>query len=374
MKIAWYDGGRHRRNSGYGHASRVFMAAMTALEGVEIVIVGPVPDWEDPTAHDPVLDALPVVAMNAIDDCDFAIQVCTPESSRQLSIPSALYTFLDVSGPTIGQEAIMRRMALVIAPNTQNLQAYAKKDIPHCLFQPNINLSLFKPQPRWRIEGERGLSFIFVGTHSYRKGTDLLIDSFCEVFKRQNAHLHMHIPGTNPDALHNHIIRQSLHHRRAYNITISSNYMSSPWLGRFYARADCYITCTRGEGWGIPAMEAMGVGLPVVGPFCGGMGDFMDPESAFQIEGDMRPVSSIDTVFGDHFSKKYSDANALEYFEPSRKSILEQMRAVAKYNRDELRARGEQGRAHLLREFSPKRAERQAAEVLAKIHQVLGRA
>ena len=48
-----------------------------------------------------------------------------------------------------------------------------------------------------------------------------------------------------------------------------------------------------------------------------------------------------------------------------------QMRAVAKYNRDELRARGEQGRTHLLREFSSKRAERQASEVLAKIHQIL---
>ena len=371
MKIAWYDGGRHRRNSGYGHASRVFLAAMNALDGVEIVLIGPLPGWEDDTARDPALEALPVVALNTITDCDFAIQVCTPESAKSLPIPSALYTFLDVSGPTLIQERIMRSMALVIAPNTQNQQAYAQKDIPHCLFQPNINLSLFKPQPRWRIEGERGLSFIFVGTHSYRKGTDLLIDSFCEVFKRQNAHLHMHIPGTNPDALHNHIIRQSLHHRRAYNITISSNYMSSPWLARFYARADCYITCTRGEGWGIPAMEAMGVGLPVVGPLCGGMRDFMDPQSAFAVDGEMRPVNSIDTVFGDHFSKKYSDANALEYFEPSQKSILAQMKAVARYNRDDLRERGEQGRRHLLGDFSPTRAEDQAATVLAKIEELL---
>ena len=65
MKIAWYDGGRHRRNSGYGHASRVFMAAMNALDGVEIVLVGPLPGWEDDTAHDPVLDALPVVSQSS---------------------------------------------------------------------------------------------------------------------------------------------------------------------------------------------------------------------------------------------------------------------------------------------------------------------
>lgn len=343
---------------------------MLKLSGVEIVLLGPLPAWEDDTAINQDINALPVT--NNPSDCDVVIQVCQPRGVRKFSVPSVLYTFLDVSGPTVEQEAILRNLPLVVAPNTSIQSAYQAKGLNTCLFQPNIDTKIFKPQPRWRIEGDRALSFIFVGTHSFRKGTDLLIDGFCDTFKRQEAHLHMHIPGTSPDGLHNHITHSSVKRRRAYNITISSNYMSMPWLSRYYARADCYVTPTRGEGWGIPVMEAMACGLPVMTPLAGGLKDFVDPNSMFKIEGKSRPVTEISTIFGSHFSKQYTDDNALEYYEPDYKSVIQQFKAVAKLSRAELGERGEAGRQHLLKEFSPKRGRDQAEAVLDAIRNAIG--
>lgn len=35
-------------------------------------------------------------------------------------------------------------------------------------------------------------------------------------------------------------------------------------LGRLYKAADCFVTSTRGEGWGMPILEAMACGLPAI--------------------------------------------------------------------------------------------------------------
>jgi glycosyltransferase involved in cell wall biosynthesis len=44
-----------------------------------------------------------------------------------------------------------------------------------------------------------------------------------------------------------------------------------------YSALDVYLTTTQGEGWGLPALEAMACGVPVVAPRWSGLGSWAAP-------------------------------------------------------------------------------------------------
>ena len=55
-------------------------------------------------------------------------------------------------------------------------------------------------------------------------------------------------------------------------------------LGALYKSANCFILPTRGEGWGMPMLEAMACGLPVIATNWGGQTEFMGPKNSFLLD------------------------------------------------------------------------------------------
>src|SRR5258708_32547146 len=51
-----------------------------------------------------------------------------------------------------------------------------------------------------------------------------------------------------------------------------------------YRGADCYVMPTRGEGWGRPFMEAMAMGLPVIGTHWSGQTAFMNAQNSLLLD------------------------------------------------------------------------------------------
>jgi glycosyltransferase involved in cell wall biosynthesis len=59
----------------------------------------------------------------------------------------------------------------------------------------------------------------------------------------------------------------------------------------FYRSFDCFVSPTRGEGFGLPFLEAMAVGTPVIGPEWGGNREFMNENNSILVKGEVIPIS-----------------------------------------------------------------------------------
>jgi glycosyltransferase involved in cell wall biosynthesis len=88
-----------------------------------------------------------------------------------------------------------------------------------------------------------------------------------------------------------------------------------------YRRADAFVLATRGEGWGLPYMEAMASGLPTIGTDWGGQTDFMNDENSFSIRSSLMPVSS-------RAVQEYRLFDGQRWAEPDVSDLQEVMRTV----------------------------------------------
>ena len=52
---------------------------------------------------------------------------------------------------------------------------------------------------------------------------------------------------------------------RAPKIVMIEEFVGEDEMPALYAAADAFVLPSRGEGWGLPYMEAMAAGLPVIG-------------------------------------------------------------------------------------------------------------
>lgn len=114
--------------------------------------------------------------------------------------------------------------------------------------------------------------FVFLSVNSWtgnindRKGTDLLIRAFDEEFKDEKVKLVLKI-GTfwmkNDVEMYKKSILNILGHDNP-NIVINSDYVPEKELVTYYQNSDCFVSPTKGEGFGMTILNAMASGLPVI--------------------------------------------------------------------------------------------------------------
>ena len=117
-------------------------------------------------------------------------------------------------------------------------------------------------------------------------------------------------------------------------IVVINKILTKEELNSLYSLSDVYVTTTRGEGFGLPIVEALNYEVPVVSPSIGGHLDFLDKGSNFFIDSTLEPVIDYDNSLWSSYEGNWVEASV--------SSTKRKMRECFELSKEELSRRGKQ--------------------------------
>lgn len=208
---------------------------------------------------------------------------------------------------------------------------------------PNgIDPEKFNPQAApAKLATQKRFKFLFVGGTIFRKGPDALLKAYLQNFTAADDVCLM-IKDFGGQTVYagqtfESAIRAAQAVKDAPEILYINEEMAPESLPGLYTACDCLVLPYRGEGFGLPALEAMACGLPVVVTAGGATDDFVRDEFAWRV-----PAQRV--VFGPEISgMKLAQPGWL--LEPDLAALGRSMRE-AFTNPDETRRRGQLAARH----------------------------
>jgi glycosyltransferase involved in cell wall biosynthesis len=350
IRVLISDAGRHKFYSGYGEHSRIFALALVNAKNFKVFFMQDNLKWEYQGTY---LDELKQI--NCIKDeteCDVVLQIGTPQTFKSnFSKPCILVTQCDLSDLNSENIRIIKNSGQAVITSARSSKKVFDKYISKVYVVPlAIDSKIFRPVSRWRIEGNNKFSFIFVGSFSFRKGVDLLLQAFFEEFSHEEVNLHMHCPNSQADRVGNSIIEMSQKYNKIPMVSFTTKSLTPAWINRYYNRADAFVSFTRGEGWGLPIVEAMHCGLPIIAPMSTSMNDYLNEDISFCLKTTSKLVENIDNDFGFNFKKSHQQIHN-KYYEINIQEGKKVLRYVLQ-NQKEAKIKGDKGRIHMTNNFS----------------------
>lgn len=181
-------------------------------------------------------------------------------------------------------------------------------------------------------------TFVSLSQWSYRKGFDKLIKAFLLEFRDEpvNLILKTYINRSFYDSDETRVVSQKIENEKnklsfdgkPYNgkcsLIVINSLLDKKQINSLYEVSDCMVTCTRGEGFGLPIAEFISFKKPVIVPDKGGHLDFCSEDNFF-IDSSFEPFENCPN----HFYS--SDMNLVEV---SLSSTMKKMREAFQLYKD----------------------------------------
>jgi glycosyltransferase involved in cell wall biosynthesis len=201
-----------------------------------------------------------------------------------------------------------------------------------------------------------------VGGAILRKGVDLLLQAYTEAFSEDDdVTLIFKDTGAASFYRHNSLLPrvQKAARRGGAPIVALTEEMDDRALASLYRGCDALVLPYRGEGFGMPLLEAMACGRPVVTTAAGPALEFCPPEDSYLLPAIEVPVTEPPPPLGE-FSGEWT------WFEPSLCDLSEALRNI--YEQRHLAAqRGQRAAARVARTHTWPRITERYIERIAQL-------
>ena len=322
---------------GYAETSKAFIRSFVELGARPLYryaygLGTPFPYAEPPEAREYVLD---VVRQRTVPkDPEIGIVYAQGDVfDRNPARYRIGYTMLEVDGFPASWVERTQTLDEVWTPTEFNREGLIRSGVstPVRVMPLGVDIDHFNPEIRGfpNPNGE----FVFMASLEWgeRKAPELLLRAFRDTFSaREPVRLVAKIANTDPSLSLRQAIREVRLAPGGGRISFVLN-RALPYyqLGALYRSADCVVSPSRGEGWGMPVLEAMACGLPVIATDWGG-------HTAFLHEGVGYPLRIRGLELARARCPYY---RGFRWAQPDEEHLRHLLRHVYE-NRDEARARG----------------------------------
>lgn len=218
-----------------------------------------------------------------------------------------------------------------------------------------------------------GFRFMSLFGWSYRKGPDVLCRSFISEFDRGDDAclvIYSRYMGSSTDKHKNFIHEEvkgyfkEIGKENPPRIFHCGEDIPIDQLPGCYAAADCFVFCSRGEGFGLPLIEAGACGLPIVSAYHTSMTEYLDEDVAYLVQPAGYAQANDKLVW---ISEYYKDQEFAVMGEEEEQQFSSHMRKVYD-DRDEARGKASIFKDRVLSTYTWDECASRVARRLRKIH------